>query len=112
MANTTPEFDAFKQCVKVQTNLDLEAWDVMFFQPLKDLTAWWSAQSDSTKGWTAFLSGIAGTAFTRWIARVAGIASTEIAGLFAEALVAVAAGLALGTFFDVAGRCIAQLVDS
>jgi hypothetical protein len=111
MANTTTEFDAFKQCIKVQANLDLEAWDVMLFQPLKDLTAWWSAQSDLTKGWTGFLSGIAGAAFTRWIARIAGIASTEIAGLFAEALVTVAAGLALGTFLDVAGRCIAQQVN-
>jgi hypothetical protein len=31
--------------------------------------------------------------------------------LFAEALVTVAAGLALGTFLDVAGRCIAQQVN-
>ncbi len=103
------DFDSFKECIKTQTNLDLEAWDVMFFEPLKDLVAWWNRQSDATKAWTGFLSGVAGTAFTRWIARVAQIASTEVAGLFAEALVAVAAGIALGTFFDAAGRCLAQI---
>src|SRR5215813_6555017 len=100
------DFDAFKQCVKNQTNLDMEVFDVILFQPLKDLLEWWKRQSDTTKQFTTFLAGVAGTAFTRWIARVASIASTEVSGLLAEALVTVAAGLALGVFLDVAGRCI------
>jgi hypothetical protein len=103
-----PDFEAFKNCVKIQGNLDLEAWDVMLWEPLKDLYAWWSRQSNPTKAWTGFLGTVAGTAFTRWIGRVAKIAATEVAGAFAEALVAVLAGLALGTFMDIVGRCLQQ----
>lgn len=110
MPDTDADWDQFKSCMKIQGNLDLEAWDVMLRQPLKDLYAWWTKQTDETKAFTTFLSGLAGTAFTRWIARVAEIASTEVAGLFAEALVAVLAGLALGTFLDMTGRCLGQQV--
>jgi hypothetical protein len=108
MPNSDAEFESFKNCMRIQAGLDLEAWDVMLFQPLKDLAAWWSRQSDATKAYTGFLAGVGGTAFTRWIARVAAIASAEVAGLFAEALVVVLAGLALGTLLDVVGRCLLQ----
>jgi hypothetical protein len=105
MPNRNLEFELFKKCVNIQAGLDLEAWDVMLFQPLKSLAAWWSRQSDATKLYTGFLGGVGGTAFTRWIARVAEIASAEAAGLFAEALSAVLVGVSLGTFLDVVGRC-------
>lgn len=108
MPNSSPEFDQFKRCVEIQGRLDLEVWDVILFQPLKDLHAWWNRQSDATKAYTGFLAGVAGTAFARWIARVAAIASAEVAGLFAEALLVVLAGLALGTFLDIVGRCLAE----
>lgn len=100
------QFEQFKRCVRIQAGLDLEAWDVILFQPLKDFSAWWSRQNESTKGYTGFLSGAVITAFTRWLARVAGIAAAEIAGLFAEALVAVLAGIALATFMDVVEGCL------
>jgi hypothetical protein len=104
-------FDEFKECVKIQAGLDLEVWDVAFVQPLKDLSAWWERQSTNTKSWTTFLAGTSLGAFTRWIARAAGLAAaTEVVGLFSEALVAVAAGLALGTFLDIVGRCGIQAV--
>jgi hypothetical protein len=112
MPNTDPEFERFKTCLNIQAGLDLEAWDVMLFQPLKDLAAWWSRQSDATKAYTTFLSGIAGTAFARFIGRAAGMVSTEVAGLFAEALVAILAALALGTFLDVVGRCLVQQANA
>jgi len=108
MTQENTEWEQFKSCLKIQSNLDLEAWDVMLFQPLKDLSAWWSRQSDATKLWSTFLSGVAGTAFARWIGGVAKIASTEIAGLLSESIVAVLAGLAFGTFMDAVGRCIIQ----
>lgn len=104
------EWESFKNCVKIQSNLDMEAWDVMLFQPLKDLSDWWSRQSSTTKAWTAWLASIGGTAFARWVGRVAGITAAEVAGLLAEALVAVIAALALGTFMDVVGRCLSQAV--
>jgi hypothetical protein len=117
MADSIADFEAFKQCMKIQANLDLEAWDVILFQPLKDLVNWWNRQSDKTKQFTTFLGGIGGTAFTRWLARIATITSTtggvfaagDVAGLFAEALTAIIVGIALGTFMDIAGRCIAQI---
>ena len=113
MADVNADFEAFKQCIRIQANLDFEAWDVILFQPLKDLVEWWNRQSDKTKQFTTFLSGIGGTAFTRWIARIAELSgAAEVAGLFAEALIAVIAGLALGAFLDVAGRCFEQIAVS
>jgi len=103
-----PNFDAFKRCVKIEANLDLEAWDVILFQPLKDLANWWGRQNEKIKAYTALLGPVA-AAFTRWIARVAGITAADVAGLMAESLTAVMVGLALGAFMDIASRCLARI---
>lgn len=110
--SSDPSFDAFVQCMKVQGNLDLEAWDVMLWEPLKDLAAWWQKQSDPTKLFSGWLVGVGSSALARWIGRAAGIAAAEVAGTLAEAIIAVLAGLALGTFMDMVVRCIAQQVPS
>ncbi len=110
MSDPQADFTAFKNCMRTQANLDLEAWDVVLWQPLKDFFGWWTRQSDATKAFATFLAGAGASAFTRWVGRVAAIASTEVAGLFAEALIAVIAGLALGTFLEAAGRCILPIV--
>jgi len=97
--------EQFIQCCKTQGNLDLEAWDVMLWQPLKDVHAWWSRQSSSMQAFTAFLLGRSQPAFARWIAVAAGVAEAELGVAFGAALIAVVAGLGLGTAMDVIGRC-------
>jgi len=103
------DFASFKNCMQIQLNLDLEAWDVALWEPMKALVAWWKQQQDFTKLFSGFLLGKGAKVLSAWIAGVAGITEAALALSFAQALIAVAAGIALGTFLDVAGRCIAQL---
>lgn len=103
------EWAAFKECCRIQGNLDLEAWDVMLFQPLKDLHAWWMRQLDSTRAYLAWLIGIGGSAAAVILGKIANIAATEVAGAFAALLAAVLAGMALGTMLDIVGRCLAAV---
>jgi hypothetical protein len=110
--DTNADFTAFKQCMKIQKNIDIELWDVILWQPLKDFTAWWNGVSDQTKGWSNFLAGTGGLAFTHWIAGVAEISAAQVSGLFAQSLIAVIAGLALGTFMESALECIAQIANA
>lgn len=99
-------YDDFKQCVKTQGNLDLEALDVMFVEPLKDLFNWWHRQSDSTKAYINwFTAGLGGAALTAFIAKVLGTTAAALSASFAEALGAVIVGLALGVVVDILGRC-------
>ena len=104
-------FDQFKQCCKIQGNLDLEAWDVALIQPLKDIFAWWQNQSGFTKAYATFLGGIGGTALTVVLGKIAKIAAADVASTFATLLAAVLAGLAIGTFMDILGRCGIQEVE-
>lgn len=98
-------WDDFKSCCQTQGNLDIEAWDVMLVEPLKDLYAWWHAQSDATKVFTIWLQAHAAKAFASWVAKVAGTTDAAVGAAFSEAIVAVTAGIAVGTFLDVIGRC-------
>jgi hypothetical protein len=104
-------FDQFKQCCKTQGNLDLEAWDVALIQPLKDIFAWWQSQSAFTQAYAKWLGGIGGTALTVVIGKIANIAAADVAATFATLLAAVLAGLAVGTFMDILGRCGIQEVQ-
>lgn len=99
----------FTNCMQIQFNLDMEAWDVMLWQPLKDLYAWWTRQSDAVKAIAQGLVPIGVSGITVIIAKMAGIAAADLAGTFAALLVGVLAGLALGTFMDMVGRCLYQL---
>lgn len=107
-----PDFNAFKNCCRIQGNLELESWDMVLFQPLKDMHKWWITQSAAVQSFTAAIGGLNIAAFTRWVGRVAGIVSAEVAGLFAEALTAVMAGLALAAFMDIVGRCLGHVVPN
>src|SRR5690348_4838918 len=92
-----------KQCVRTQGNLDFEAIDVAFIQPLKDLQAWWERQSAKTQGYIHFFSGVlVGDALKAFLKRVV---STEVVASFYEALGAAIVGIALGVAIDVMGRC-------
>jgi hypothetical protein len=104
------DFDSFKTCMRIQENLDMEAWDVILFQPLQDLHAWWTRQSDATKAYMNFLAGAEVAALTLWISKVAGIAGAEIAGLFATLLIVVLGSAALAVFMASVGRCLLQQV--
>jgi hypothetical protein len=99
-------FDDFKQCLKIQGNLDLEALDVMFVEPLKDLYNWWQNQSNATKAYINwFTAGLGGSALVAFIAKVVGSTAQALATSFAEALGAVIVGMVLGVFIDILGRC-------
>jgi hypothetical protein len=104
-------WDEFKECVRIQGNLDLEVVDVAFVQPLKDLQAWWDRQSSKTKAYVTFLfgSGLAAEAVKTFLKRILGPAAAAAA---AEALGAVLVGLALGFVMDILGRCGLQAVDA
>jgi hypothetical protein len=104
-------FDQFKQCCKIQENLDMEAWDVALIQPLKDISAWWQSQSDFTKKYATWLGSIGGTALTVVLGKIANISAAEVASTFATLLAAVLAGLVVGTFMDILGRCSIQEVE-
>jgi hypothetical protein len=101
--------DEFRECVKTQLALDMEVWDVALLQPLKEFYGWWNAQSTATQRFLEALAGAYGAAATAFLARALKRAlatfSAEVSLAFAEAVVAVSAGIALGTFVDAVGRC-------
>ncbi len=102
------DFDRFKNCMRIQEKLDMEAWDVILFQPLQDLHAWWTRQSEATKAYMNFLVGAEAAALTFWISKVAGIAAAEVAGTFATLLIVVLGSASLGVFMASVGRCLVQ----
>ena len=105
-------WEDFKQCVRIQGNLDLEAIDVAFVQPLKDLLAWWSRQSAKTQVYISFLTGgsaLTGTVLKAFLKKVV---PTGAVDSFYEALAAVLAGVAFGVAMDVMGRCGLQTVEN
>jgi hypothetical protein len=102
---TVADWDSFKGCLEVQLNLDLEAIDVAFLEPLRDLKAWWDRQSENTKRYINwFTGGIGGASLTAFLARILGTTASALATACAEALGATIVGVALGLF-------IAALVD-
>jgi len=54
----------------IQGQLDLEAIDVAFIQPLKDLHAWWERQSSATKAYINLLTPLIGTGLVAFLAKV------------------------------------------
>lgn len=109
-------WEDFKQCVRIQGNLDLEAIDVAFVQPLKDLLAWWSRQSAKTQTYISLLTGgstLAGTVLKESLkAFLKKVVPTGAVDSFYEALAAVLAGVAFGVAMDVMGRCGLQAVEN
>lgn len=106
-------FDEFKQCVRIQGGLDLEALDVAFVQPLKELHSWWVRQSAFTQAFANFFTaGLGVTSLVAFLAKVLKTAVADLALVFAEALGAVIVGVALGVVMDVLGRCGIQEVES
>lgn len=104
------EWIEFKNCCRIQYGLDLEAWDVMLFQPLKDFYAWWMRQLDTTRAYINWLLPFSSQAATAILGKIARIASAEVSTAFAVLLVAVVAGLGLGTMMDIVGRCFPAFV--
>lgn len=103
-------WEDFKECVRTQGNLDLEAMDVAFIQPLKDLCAWWERQSSATKAYINFFTvGLGSTALVAFLKKVVG---AEVAASFSEALGAVLVGVSLGVAQDILSRCQLQAVES
>ena len=107
-------FADFKQCMQSEARLDLEAIDVAFIQPLKDLQAWWDRQSEPTKALVSKITaGVGAAALTAFIAKVVGKTVGELTTAFSEALGAVLVGIGLGLFLAAAARCgLRELQDS
>jgi hypothetical protein len=90
----------------------MEALDVAFVQPLKDLFNWWNRQSEFTKAFVNwFTAGLGGAALTAFLAKILQVQVAELGLAVAEALGAVMVGLALGTVLDILGRCGIQAVE-
>lgn len=105
-------FDDFKQCMRIEAQLDLEALDVMFVQPLQELEAWWQRQSELTKRYVnLFTAGIGGTALAAFIARVLNTTVGALSTAFGEALGAIIAGVGLGLFIAALTTCGIRNVD-
>ena len=98
----------FKTCMSIEERLDLEALDVILFQPLQDLHAWWTRQSEATKAYLSFLGGAEITALSFWVGKASGLVAAEVAALFATLLTAVLAAIPLGLFMAAVGRCLAR----
>ena len=103
----------FKQCLRVEANLDFEALDFIFIQPLKALEAWWQRQSDETKRYVTFFSGgLVGDSLKAFLKRIVGPGiSTKVAAAFGEALGAIIVGIGLGLVIAAMTRCNIQNVD-
>jgi hypothetical protein len=116
-------FDDFKLCCQQETGLELEALDIIIFEPLRKFAAYFSRIGEKIK---AFLTTLFRA--TRGIGEVEKAAAAEALKRFlmgvleglaaagaavAEDLVAflsaVAAGIGLAVFVDVMVRCLARL---
>ena len=105
--------DEFKQCMRVEASLDLEAIDVAFVQPLKDLQAWWERQSEVTKSlFGKITAGVGAAALSAFIAKVVGATVGELTAAFSEALGAIIVGIGLGLFFAALARCKLREVET
>jgi len=99
-------WEDFKRCVRTETGLDMEALDVAFLEPLKDLKAWYERQSSDTKRYVDFLTkGLGAATLKGFIAKAVGQSVSALEDAAILALVAVFVGIALGVFVDVLGRC-------
>jgi hypothetical protein len=99
-------FEEFKDCCRREGSLDLEALDVMFIEPLKDLQLWWTRQSEFTRSWVNWMTvGLGGGALVAFLAVLFKSTAAVISTAFAEALGAAMVGIALGTAMDVIVRC-------
>ena len=105
-------WEDLKQCVRAQANLDLEAIDVAWIQPLKDLQQWWDRQSAQTKSYVNwFTAGLGGSSLMAFIVRVAGVSAAALSATALEALGAVIVGVGLGLLLAALGQCAIQNVD-
>src|SRR5262245_52956565 len=120
-------WEEVKDCMHRQGRLDLEAWDVMFFEPLKDLFHWFERMDNLMK---AFMSTFAAKAASFLADKVLKEQKEQMVKAFGEfvrkviqsrlpngpwttfvaLLLAVLAGLAFGTFMDMLGRCLGEFV--
>jgi len=106
-------WEDFKQCVHAQANLDLEAIDVAWIQPFKDLQLWWDRQSGQTKSYVNwFTGGLGGTSLMAFVARVAGVSAAALSLSALESLGAVIVGVGLGLLLAALGQCGIQSVES
>lgn len=108
-------WEDFKQCVRIQGQLDFEAIDVAFIQPLKDLQAWWGRQSAKTQAYISFLTaggGLTAKALAAFLKSVLGAEGAAVADAFWAELGAVLIGVSLGVAQDIISRCQLQAVES
>ena len=107
-------FDDLKQCCLTQGNLDLEAWDVLLFEPLRDFSKWWDKQTAEMHKVVAALAGLATAAvakgaLAKFLEKLLKLSTAEIAGLFAAAILGVLVELTLVTMMHVVSVCIGEL---
>jgi hypothetical protein len=94
------DLETFKSCVQARENLDFEAIDVLWIQPLKDLIAWYQRQSEKTKSYINLITAgggvvgaIARDALIKFLKAILPAGTTDAVAI---ALGAALAGIALG----------------
>lgn len=111
-----PEWEKqFQNCMVAQERLEFEAWDVILFEPLKDLAEWWLHAENAIKAFLATLflrSRAAKWAFDALVKFLEKIlkkaAGAGLVGPLVEALGAAVVGMAFVYFMDILVRCLVQ----
>jgi hypothetical protein len=112
-------FDDFKLCCQHESNLELEALDLILFEPLRKFVAYFTRIGEKLKAYLTTLfratrgigeieKAAAAAALTRFLIMVLESVEEAAADLV-EFLAAVAAGIGLAVFVDVMVRCLARL---
>lgn len=105
-------FDQFKECMRIEAALDLEALDFAVIQPLKDLQAWYSRQSVVTQKFIDFFTtGLGAVALMKFLSKAVGRSMTALTEAALELLGAALVGAALGLTIAAMVRCNVQDID-
>jgi hypothetical protein len=108
------EFDNFKSCCLTEGHLQLEALDVAFFTPLKDVLDWWDKQGtqmhlffSSLVGAAAFSAANKGAVAK--LLELLGLVSTTLVVAFVDAFLAIVAGISLAAAMQVFSVCLVRI---
>ena len=102
------DLETFKSCVQARANVDFEAIDVLWIQPLKDLIAWYQRQSEKTKNYINLITSgggvvglIAREALSKFLKVILPAGFTEeVAQALGAALVGIAIGLTVAALIE------------
>jgi hypothetical protein len=113
-ADAMADFNDFKNCCRIEANLDLEALDVAFFQPIMDICNWFRGLPTAMQAFVSALASGAGLAvskgaFAKLLEKALKMTSAEAAGTLAGALVLLAGTVGLIAVITAFQVCLDRL---